>query len=161
MLPLRSDIDLMKADDNDNDNNDVLERKGWILVPKKNLHPDNYTHLYCTWQPMGASFCQLLCVVLSRAINHGATVPKESKVQKKGMNPLHSPGRVQKLNYFLCFQISLHIPEWKSRMTQNKLLMGGKFEFLFSSHLRKCSFISNIVGMLYMSHFLAKNDGFL
>jgi hypothetical protein len=28
MLPLRSDIDLMKADDNDNDNNDVLERKG-------------------------------------------------------------------------------------------------------------------------------------
>lgn len=66
----------------------LLARKGCAFVPSKNVHPGDHTQVNCTWLPMGTSFCQLLDAVLPRAINHGATVPKEPHRDKAGKQPL-------------------------------------------------------------------------
>lgn len=69
----------------DIDNDDYNPRKGWTLVPKKNVHSGNCTHRWTTRGCPWDTFPDIYYVwFLSRAINHGATVPKESKVQKRG-----------------------------------------------------------------------------
>lgn len=78
-------------------------------------------------------------MVLSRAINHGATVPTEHEEQKQGDESLtFLLGLAQSLITFLYFEISTHILEWKYKVTQNKLLI-GKPELPFKNDLLKYS----------------------
>lgn len=102
VLLLRSDFDPGGGDDDDGAASEDGEGLGF---PERML-PQVLTQMNCTWLPMGTPFRHLLCVVLSRAINHGVTVPRVQKTETRSPIPHLSFGSVPKLNTFCALKSS-------------------------------------------------------
>lgn len=139
-------------DDDDVDDDDFLGEERVSFASQKEYWC-NCTGRWTTLNFSGEFLPDVYYVwFLSRAINHGVTVPRESEVQKEGEKTLNFSWEGPKAQLHVSALKSSHAG-WKRGVTQNKLWMSGLLSFFKSSSkiLIYCP-----TQMFYTSHILAK-----